>query len=116
MSEEIQNTTSKNTFIVNLDYHQGRAVDDNQPSNQALTFNYVNYAVEAKHKDGLRPRDRRLYARLQDKLDAAIQDRSQTIEIEKAEVDFLKDCFKDCRFPPQLSRFVVLLEEEIDGL
>lgn len=103
-------------LTVDLDYNRGRVMDENQPSNQALTFNYINHAVEAKYRDGLRPRDRRMYARLQEKLDEAVRDHSETIEVEKAEIDFLKDCFKDCRFPSQLSRFVVLLEDEIDRM
>lgn len=104
------------TLTVDLDYHQGRPIDEGEKSNQWLTNYYIGYAVDAKYKDGMRPRDRRMYARLQDKLDDAIKHNVKTIEIERAELELVKDAFKDCKFPAQLSRFVVVLEDELDEI
>ena len=104
------------TLTVNLDYFQGRPVDEGERSPQWLTNYYIGYAVDAKYKDGMRPRDRRMYARLQDNLDDAIKHNADTIEIERAELELVKDAFRDCKFPAQLSRFVVVLENEIERL
>lgn len=57
---------------------------------------------------------RRIFARVQRKLDDAIESKSDEIELEKAEQDLLKKSFNECKVPAGIAKFFVVLEEEIE--
>jgi len=100
---------------INIDY---KRTDDatKDTANADLSINYITYAVEQKYKDGLSGSLRRLYGRIQRKLDDALESNSYDIDLEEAEKDFLKDAFRDAKFPSGTSKYVILLEDEINKL
>lgn len=100
---------------VKLDYYKGKRKSED-PKEQSLTANYIQFAVDSKHKDGLKLRDRKIYSRIQDKLDEAVEQDLSIVVFEQAEIDFLKDAFKDSKFPAILSRQTVMLETAIEQL
>lgn len=95
-----------------------QGVEIEPPCAQEMTANYIAYAVGKKHPNGLNGRDRRLYARLQRKLDDAIDQKAGEIDLETGEKDFLRSLFNsdEVKFPPGDSKYVVLLEDEIESL
>lgn len=99
---------------INLDY-KVKVSDPSQPqtSNQELTFDYINYAVNQKHKDGLDGALRRIWGRIQRKFDTAVDGKAESIELEQGEKDFIKKCFDSAKYPPMLAKYVDILEDEI---
>ncbi len=103
-------------LIINLDYKRKAEAIKDMP-NSALTADYIGYASNAKYPNGLDGKVRRIYGRIQCKLDDALDKKADSIELEAAEVDFLKSIFKeDTKFPTNLSQYVVVLEDAIDAL
>lgn len=102
---------------MNLELDYKRTDDMKVAVNDAsLTVNYIEYAVEGAYKAGLSNSQRRIYSRIQRKLDAAIESNTKEVELEAAEKDFLRDAFKTATFPSAAAKYVVVLEEEIDKL
>lgn len=105
---------------INLDYKLSDTYKKNAniECNQDLTVNLINFAVNAKYKDGLKSGSlRRVYARLQRLLDEAIENKSDTIELEQAQKDLLIDVFNfEIPVPVFETKYFVLLEDEIESL
>lgn len=96
----------KMKFNLNIDYK--RPDDDKSISNSQLTLDYINFAVNMKFKDGLEGQKKRIWGRLQRKLDEA----QDIVELESAEVDFIKDAFsEDLKVPPGLAKYFIILED-----
>jgi 2-succinyl-5-enolpyruvyl-6-hydroxy-3-cyclohexene-1-carboxylate synthase len=98
---------------VNLNYSRDEK-DVEVTSNQELTANYVYFAVKQKYKEGLDSQWRRTWARIQRKFDDAIDNKTEEIDFEQGELDFIRAAFKDAKFPPDLSKYVVILEDELE--
>lgn len=107
------------TLNINLKYNRSskEMEKDSALTDSQLTQDYINFAANAKYKNGLDDATkRRIYARIQRKLDDAIEAGEGTITLEKAESDFLKDCMKEPPFPAALSKYVVVLEDEFERM
>ena len=85
-------------------------------TNVDLTANYLISAVELSHRDGITPSDRRMFARIQNKLDEVLYKKADELDLEQAELDFLLDAFSKASFPPKLCKYVVLLENQLKSL
>lgn len=78
-----------------------------------LTMQYIQMGVNLKYKDGLEGQKRRILGRIRRKVDAAIEDKTYNIELEKAEVDFINSvCNMDTKYPPQSTEYVCIFEDE----
>lgn len=105
---------------INLNYKQPEPKNEQERkeflSPRELTSSYINYAANKKFPDGLKGVNLRAFARIQNKLDSALLDKEDFIELETAEVDFLKEILKgdDVQFPPAVSKYVVILLDEFD--
>lgn len=106
------------TFDFNVNYNVPKAEQDENFSNVNLTNNYIQYAVKQKYAEGLQGQLRRVWGRIQRKMDAARDDEKNTAaELEASEVDFLKGLFNDeVRFPALASKYVMVLEDSIKAL
>lgn len=84
-------------------------------SDSELSNDYINYAVRAKYPSGLKGISIRIFARIQNKIDDAIIEKKDFIELEKAEMDFMKEVFKseELSYPVQIVKHVVLLLDEV---
>jgi hypothetical protein len=103
------------TLTINLDYQTPPAAEgDIRKTNSELTENYILHAVNDTHPKGLEGQLRRVFARLQRKLDEAIDSGTDTIELEKAEQDLLRKSFNECKVTPALAKYFVVLEDEIE--
>ncbi len=103
-------------LTIDIKYGMDIRSNPDEFSNQEITFNYIQIAVADKYKQGLEGQKRRIFSRIQNKFDAAIENKEESIELESAEEDFIKDAFRDAKFPPLLARYVVMLEDEVDKL
>jgi len=97
---------------LNLNYPQRE--DSNILPNPELTLDYINYAVKNSNPDGLSSDFRKIFSRIQNKISVAIDNNESEVNLEEAEKDLLKKSFEKAKFPAELSKFVVLLEEEIN--
>ena len=104
-------------MLINIDYKQPISKQGElRLSNSEITQNYIQYAVLQTYKDGLEGQLRRILGRIQRKLDEAIENKKDEIELEQAEIDFIKKSFKDIKTPVELSKYFVLLEDEVEKL
>lgn len=115
MSEE------KRTLRVNLDYQLppvAPATNGNEPEKRTegveLTANYIEHAVTSSHQQGLEGQQRRIWSRIQRKLDTAVEEKSEQIELELAESDFLRKAFENCKVPVPIAKYFVILEDAIE--
>lgn len=99
---------------INLDYKTPASNGQAQLSNRELTANYIDAAVGSSHSQGLEGQMRRIFGRVQRKIDEAIESGKDEIELEKAEQDFLRKSFSECKIPAQLVKYFVVLEEEVE--
>jgi hypothetical protein len=98
---------------INLDYQRKPEAAAEVP-NQALTADYIDFAASNVHKDGLEGQQLRTFARLQRKLDAAVEAKQDEIELAEDEKDFLRKTFDKVKVPANLAKFFVVLEDEIE--
>lgn len=97
-----------------IDYGRPKEMVE-QTNNLALTQNYIEFAVNQKFPQ-LKGQLLRVYSRIQRKLEAAVEAKQPDLELEAAEVDFIKDAFKDVAFSSGLAKFAVRLIDVIDNL
>lgn len=99
---------------VNIDY--GRTPEmEAQSSNQALTRDYMEFQVQQTFPNLEGKEQVRIYGRLQRKFDKAVDEKSEEINLEEAEKDFIKDAFKTVKFPAQIAKYAVRLVDVIDS-
>lgn len=109
-------------FQINLDYRVPKPKTDAEKeafkSNSELTENYLAYAARKKYPDGMPSGVKlRSFARVQRKIDDAIEEGKDYISLENAEFDVIKEIFKDeLAFPADIARFIVVLLDEIDSM
>jgi hypothetical protein len=104
------------TLNIDLDYI--RTPDAvKEISNIELTSSYIQFVVTKAHHN-LTGAQTRIFGRIQRKIDAAIEDKKTSIELEDAEADFIKSAFKDdkVQVPPQFAKYFVILMDEIENL
>lgn len=98
---------------MNLDF--GRTPEQvKQLSNQALFADYIEHAVKESYKDGLDNQWRRLWGRIQRKLDDGIEKKAKEIDLEQGELDFIKRAFAESKFPTEIAKYVVIVEDELE--
>lgn len=100
---------------INIKVNYKRKPDQvTQASDIQLSVDYICYAVSNVYKGGLESQWRRLWARVQRKLDDASDKNNGKISLEEGEYDFVKRALTEARFEPLLSKYVVLLEDAFD--
>lgn len=84
-------------------------------SDREMTVDYITFATNQAFPEGLDGQKRRVFGRIDRKLQNALKEQLDEIELEEAEKDFLKEVFlrKDPKFRADLARFVIILEDEI---
>lgn len=87
---------------------------ENLEKANVLTCDYLISGVNMKHRDGLEGQLRRVFGRIQRKCDEAIEKDYDALELEDAEFDLIQDCFDEAKFPAVLSKYINVLEEEIE--
>lgn len=111
MSEE----DNDNRLKVKLDYKLPPAKPgESQQGPIETTANYFDAAVSSAHPQGLEGQMRRIYGRIQRKIDAAADESLEFIELEKAEADFLRVAFEKCKIPASFSKYFTVLEDEVE--
>ncbi len=102
---------------LDIDYKR-KAEDVAKVSNVQLTIDYLNFFVNSAFKEGLKGQMSRIWGRIQRKLDDAEVKKSESIEVEEAEKDFLKKAIENenVLYPSTLSKYFVTFEDEIWSL
>ncbi len=99
------------TIKLKLEYGIPEASKDKA---ETLTCDYMLSAINMKYKDGMEGQLRRIFGRLQRKCDEAVDKGYDILELEETEFELVKDCFEDSKFPPVLSKYVNILEDELE--
>lgn len=102
------------TIPMEIDYHRTQESID-ATSNVALTKDYLEAAVTSAFPQ-LQGQKLRIWARVQRKLEDAVEKKSATCEIEDAEADLVKEAFRNLTFMSSRAKYVVYLMDEIDKL
>ena len=101
---------------INLDYKRPEPKKgEEQITNSELTVDYINYSVRTFYKDGLDSQWRRIWGRIQRKLDEALDTKVGEVNFEQAELDFLKKAVKEVKVPSELAKYFVVLEDELEN-
>lgn len=84
-------------------------------SDSQTTSNIISYAIQKAYPDGLDGNGplRRMYGRLQRKLDTAVDDGENSIEVDQSEVDMISKAMTTAKFPTNWSSLVDQLEEAL---
>ena len=97
---------------LDLDY---QAKDNNGA--KELTLSYLEGGVNLFYKQGLEGQKRRMWGRIQRKIDdVADDDKKNVLELEDTEFDFVWDAFKKAQFSPHISKYVNVLESYLEEL
>jgi len=97
---------------INIEYNRPLS-EEKAVSNAELTENYINSATQMFYKDGLDGQKRRIFGRIQHKLDDALTTKNYEVDFEAAELDFISNVAEKVNFPAHLSRYFVCLEDAI---
>ena len=82
-----------------------------------LTLSYLEGGVNLTHKQGLEGQKRRMWGRIQRKMDDLRDDKKlNELELEDTEFDFVWQAFKQAHFPPNISILLNILEDYLEGL
>lgn len=101
-------------MLVDIDY--GRTPEQiAQMSNQALTADYINFAIQQAHPQGIEGQLLRQVGRIQRKLDEAVETKATEVAFEVSELDLLKKAFGKAKFNPALAKYVVRLQDVINA-
>jgi hypothetical protein len=96
---------------IDIDYKRtAEEIEQSGLNNKELTENYLNWAVSSFYKDGLEGQKRRIWGRIQRKIDDAVEGNGK-VELETAEKEFLVEAMKGAKFPAGISKFVMILED-----
>lgn len=99
----------------NIDYkfkYSDEELKDLDATKTDVTLNYLASAINSKYKDGLEGQKRRLWGRIQRKFETMEETKVYELELEVAEVDFIKDAFKDAKYPANMAVTVSYFEDE----
>lgn len=83
------------------------------PADATLFTNYVGYVVNKAFEGGMNGDKRRLYNRLLEKFDKAIDEKSETVVVNNYEYLFLKDAFEKAVVEPANTMMVTKVENGI---
>ncbi len=97
------------TLKINLPYGL-----KNEEKSQQSTYNIILQGVSSKYPNGLDGEYRRSFARVQRKLDEAIDNNLDEINLEEAEFNLIKNSIQDGKFSAVISKYVSILEEEVE--
>lgn len=100
---------------INLDYtfkYSDEELKKLDEVKSEVTIGYITNAINQKYKEGLEGQLRRTFGRIQRKLDAAIEDKTYTVNFEEAEKDFIKKAFEEAKYPVNAAKYVDTFEDE----
>lgn len=98
---------------INLDYKMTEK-EKGELTYSKFTQDLITAGVVNHYEKGLEGSMRRIWGRIQRKLDAAVEGNAEEVELEQAEIDFIKKAVESAKFDPRVAKFVAVLEEEIE--
>jgi hypothetical protein len=102
---------------INLNYKRTeQQKNEDKMSDSELTAHYLDLAASTAYREGLGGQQLRIFGRIQRKVDAAIEQGEDEVTLEEAEKDFLRKTFEKCKVPAAISKFFMVLEDEVEGL
>lgn len=107
---------------INIDYKRKDPVTEEEKKaflpDAELTLSYIQYGARKKYPDGIKGTELKVFSRIQNKVEDAIDEKNSSVEFEKAEVDFLKSIFykDDIAYPTDIAKYIVRLLDEMDKL
>lgn len=106
-------------MLINIDYKRKEPAENQKGdwlTNSQLTYDYVTFAVKQKYDRGLESQWRRIWGRLQNKFEEAIDNKVDEITLELSEIDFIKRAVRDAKYPVAIAKYVNLFEDVVEAL
>lgn len=101
---------------LSVEYVQPKPADGSQvESNIEITCNLITHAILKQHPEGLDGNGpvRRMFGRLQRKMDAALDAKENVLDLEQGEIDMIAKALTESKFPTGWSRLVMQLEDAV---
>jgi hypothetical protein len=80
------------------------------------TLNLIMMLTNDKYPQGIDGAYRRIFSRITNKLDEAIEKDANLIELEQAELDLIKNVIREAKVKVTFVNLVVLLEDAIEAI
>ncbi len=97
---------------VNIDYGRTEA-QIKEASNQFLTRDYIEYAFGKAYPTGTKGQLLRQISQIQRKLDQAVDENLDEIDLDGSQMDLIRDAMDKTEFTTNITRFVVRLLDEL---
>jgi len=106
---------------LNVDYRVKKTDDPKEKVDTAkaeLSKSYIEVAVTGAYPKGLNGQLRRVFGRIQSKINEAMDSKTFEIELTDLELNFLQGAFKsdNALFTATLAEYVIVLEDELFGI
>lgn len=108
-------------FDLNVDFKLDAKKEDGtdytevevRKANAELANNYIETAVLMANRDGLDSQFRRIWVKINLKIQTALNTGDYEVEFEQGEFDFIKRAVTEAKFSPTIAKYVVALEDAI---
>lgn len=97
-----------------VDFKVDREKDKTAPLDLEIFRNYIGYAVNLGYKEGLTSDKRRLWDRIADKFDKAVEVKGEFVDLNAYEYPFIKTAFEKAVIPAQDRMFFIVEKAVID--
>ncbi len=108
-----QTPSSDKTIQVNIDFGIDRAKDKDAQSDQSIFRNYLGYAINLGYKEGLQSDKRRIWDKIQDKLDVVVEKNEESITLNSYEYLFIKTAFEKAVVPATETKNFTKVEDAV---
>ena len=112
--ERFETMSDEGTKVLHLKLPYSKPEPDQGQEREAdeiTTLNLLTYMINATYPE-LEGQTRRIYGRLQIKLEKAVDEKLSEVSLETAEAEFLKKVV-GAKTPSKWSKFVMVLEDEL---
>lgn len=92
------------------DYGIDREKDKEAPSDQAITVNVINRAIQWAFPQGIASDKRRIIVKLLGDLEKAMTDNKETVSFNEYEYTLLKDAFEKATVPIEHTKVFTIVE------
>lgn len=100
-------------ILLKNDFKIDRTKDKQQDSDQKITVNWIHYAVQKGFANGLSSDKRRLFFTLAEKLEKAIKNDEEYVEVNSVEQQFLKIAFENAIIDAKFTSGVSVAESAV---
>lgn len=100
-------------IVLNLDFGIDREKQKDAASNQTIARNYLTYAINLGYKEGLASDKRRIWDKIQDRMETAIEKNEDYFTVNSYEMVFLRAAFEKALVPATETKNFTVVENAV---